>query len=77
MIVQRTFRRILNADDLATTAIALGFTNVKVVIFQNMTLTDQMATVANSGVVVGVQGAGLQAESSGPCSLCIAQPTQP
>jgi len=53
VIVQRTFRCILNTENLATTARTLGFLNVKVVILEKMSLKDQMATVANSGVVVG------------------------
>jgi len=60
VILQRSNRQIINIGDLKKSAKAAGFKNVRVVLFEKMSVKQQMTLAANTGVMVGVQGAGLQ-----------------
>jgi len=60
VFIERTNRRIINIADLEQSARAAGFKSVKIVKFENMSVKDQITLAANTRVMVGVQGAGLQ-----------------
>jgi len=50
----------MNIDDLKKAAMAVRFKRAKVVDFENMSAKDQMTVAANSRIMVGTHGAGLQ-----------------
>jgi len=58
--IERPNRRIINIADLEQSARAAGFKSVKTVLFENMSVKEQITLAANTRVIVGVQGAGLQ-----------------
>ena len=59
-IIRRRTRRILNQDQLINVTILEGFANVQAVDMEELSLDDQIRTIACTTVLVGVQGAGLQ-----------------
>ena len=59
-ILQRTYRQILNAEDLKTAAIKTGFHNTTIVSFDDKPFMDQMSYIACTDILVGVLGTGLQ-----------------
>jgi len=60
IFIERKDRRILNIQALAKVAERLGFKNVRVVVFESLTVREQMAIVVDTDVLIGVHGAGLQ-----------------
>lgn len=60
IILQRSNRKILNADELLTAARSLGIERTFLLVFDQMTLREQALHVACADVLAGVQGAGLQ-----------------
>ncbi len=59
-IQQRKLRRIMNAEVLKQEAIKFGWTNTDVVTFEDLSIEDQLKTIACTDVLVGIQGAGLE-----------------
>jgi len=60
VLIQRKYRRIININDLQKAAIAVGFKRTKVVLFEVMSVKEQMTVAANCRLMLGVHGAGLQ-----------------
>ena len=60
VIVKRTIRRITNIGDLEKAAKDAGYESVRIVQFESMPIKDQMTVAADTRVMVGVHGAGLQ-----------------
>ncbi len=59
-IQQRECRSILNAEQLQNTAKSKGFKYTEIVIFEKLSLQEQLQVIACTDVLVGIQGAGLE-----------------
>ncbi len=60
VIIQRSVRLILNVDQLKQAANQLGFDNIDVVDFANITIFDQYQLIRCTQILIGINGAGLQ-----------------
>ncbi|KAK2150456.1 hypothetical protein LSH36_404g01023 [Paralvinella palmiformis] len=59
-VIRRRTRRILNADVLINVTVSEGFGRVREVAMEDLSVEEQIRTIACTTILVGVQGAGLQ-----------------
>jgi len=60
VIIGRPVRQILNIKELAAEAEQLGFEKVSIIDFAELPVLDQLNTIIDTDILIGVQGAGLQ-----------------
>ena len=59
LIIKRGNRRILNIEELKTSAEQLGYNNTKIIRFETLPVVKQLYEVSCARVLIGVQGQGL------------------
>ena len=59
-LVQRRFRRVLNMEDLQDATLRSNFSSVQIVMFEDMSLKNQIQTAYCTDILIGIHGAGLQ-----------------